>query len=78
MIKIALLPTASQYTRQMIEQLKGLGKLTIEDFAPIVDYRGSPLPAAPQLTQQLPVNQPHRKTGVAQARRDARKRRNRK
>lgn len=32
----------------------------------------------PQITQQLPTKQPHRKTGVAQSRRDARKRRNRK
>lgn len=32
----------------------------------------------PQVTQQLPTKQPHRKTGVAQSRRDARKRRNRK
>lgn len=32
----------------------------------------------PQVTQQLPTKQPRRKTGVAQSRRDARKRRNRK
>ncbi len=32
----------------------------------------------PQITRQLPTKQPHRKTGVAQSRRDARKRRNRK
>lgn len=34
--------------------------------------------AQPQVTQQLPTKQPRRKTGVAQSRRDARKRRNRK
>lgn len=32
----------------------------------------------PRVTQQLPTKQPRRKTGVAQARRIARKRRNRK
>ncbi|APU92846.1 putative peripheral cytoplasmic membrane protein [Salmonella phage Solent] len=32
----------------------------------------------PQVTQQLPTKQPRRKTGVAQARHNARKRRNRK
>lgn len=78
MIKIGLLPGASSYTKQMIEQLKSLCKLTVEDFAPVDDYRGPLLPVPPQITQQLPTKQPRRKTGIAQSRRDARKRRNRK
>lgn len=78
MIKVGLLPGASSYAKQTIEQLKSLGKLTVEDFAPIDDYRGPLLPVPPRVTQQLPTKQPRRKTGVAQARRIARKRRNRK
>jgi hypothetical protein len=78
MIKVGLLPGASSYAKQMIEQLKSLDKLTVEDFAPINVYRGTLLPVPPRVTQRLPTKQPHRKTGVAQARRIARKRRNRK
>ncbi|AGF89350.1 hypothetical protein SP069_00020 [Salmonella phage SP069] len=69
MIKVGLSPGAS-YAKQMIEQLKSLGELTVEDFA-LFD-------GIPQVTQQLPTKQPRRKTGVAQARHNARKRRNRK
>ncbi|EDV3611720.1 hypothetical protein CUZ11_004082 [Salmonella enterica subsp. enterica serovar 4,[5],12:i:-] len=78
MIKVGLSPDASSYAKQMIEQLKSLGKLTVEDFAPIDDYRGPLIPVPPRVTQQLPTKQPRHKTGVAQARRNARKRRNRK
>lgn len=78
MIKVGLSPGASSYAKQMIEQLKSLGKLTVEDFAPVDDYRGSLIPVPPRVTQQLPTKQPRRKTGIAQARRNARKRRNRK
>lgn len=41
-------------------------------------WNGEPLTERLQATQQLPTKQPRRKTGVAQARRIARKRRNRK
>lgn len=59
--------------KQFREQIKSLGKLTIGDFETVTT--GLQLP---QVTQQLPTKQPRRKTGVAQSRRDARKRRNRK
>ncbi|HFW5086715.1 TPA: hypothetical protein ACIBVD_001755 [Salmonella enterica subsp. enterica serovar Javiana] len=78
MIKIALMFDILPSAKQTIEQLKSLGKLTVEDFAPVDDYRGPLLPVPPRVTQQLPTKQPRRKTGVAQARRIARKRRNRK
>lgn len=78
MIKVGLSLGVSSYAKQMIEQLKSLGKLTVEDFAPVDDYRGPLIPVPPRVTQQLPTKQPRRKTGVAQARRNARKRRNRK
>lgn len=41
-------------------------------------WNGEPLTERLRVTQQLPTKQPRRKTGVAQARRIARKRRNRK
>lgn len=41
-------------------------------------WNGEPLTERLQATQQLPTKQPRRKTGVAQVRRIARKRRNRK
>lgn len=78
MIKIALLPDVSGYARQLMEQIKNQGKLTVADFETVTIHRGSPIPLPPQITQQLSTKQPRRKTGVAQARRDARKRRNRK
>ena len=59
--------------KQFREQASSLGKLTIADFK-TVTTEWKP----PQVTQQLPTKQPRRKTGVAQSRRDARKRRNRK
>lgn len=74
MIRIALLPGISGYARQLIEQIKNQGKLTVADFETVTLHRAEP----PQITRQLPTKQPHRKTGVAQSRRDARKRRNRK
>lgn len=72
-MKIALLPQVSEYARQMLEQMQSLGKLTIGDFETVTTGL-----QPPQVTQQLPTKQPRRKTGVAQSRRDARKRRNRK
>lgn len=72
-MKIALLPQVSEYARQMLEQMQSLGKLTIGDFETVTTGL-----KPPQVTQQLPTKQPRRKTGVAQSRRDARKRRNRK
>ena len=59
--------------KQFREQIKSQGKLTIADFETV-----APWLKPPQVTQQLPTKQPRRKTGVAQSRRDARKRRNRK
>lgn len=50
-------------TKFLTKALREFGQLTIQP---------------PQVTQQLPTKQPRRKTGVAQSRRDARKRRNRK
>lgn len=41
-------------------------------------FDGVPRAEPPRVTQQLPTKQPRRKTGVTQARRNARKRRNRK
>nr|DAV78049.1 MAG TPA: hypothetical protein [Caudoviricetes sp.] len=63
----------SETLKQFREQASSLGKLTIGDFE-IFTTGLKP----PQVTQQLPTRQPRRKTGVAQSRRDARKRRNRK
>jgi hypothetical protein len=74
MINIALLPYVSGYARQLMEQIKSQGKLTVADFETVTIHHAEP----PQITQQLPTKQPRRKTGVAQSRRDARKRRNRK
>lgn len=68
-MKIALLSggiplfQSEHLTRFLSESLRNFGQLTIQP---------------PQVTQQLPTKQPRRKTGVAQSRRDARKRRNRK
>lgn len=74
MTNIMLMRGISGYARQLIEQIKSQGKLTICDFETVAIHRAEP----PQITQQLPTKQPRRKTGVAQARRIARKRRNRK
>lgn len=57
----------------MINLLISAGKLTLEDFASLDRWL-----EPPQVTHQLPTKQPRRKTGAAQARRVARKRRNRK
>lgn len=78
MIKIALSPYVYSYDRQLVELIKSQGKLKVADFETVTIHRGSPIPLPPQITQQLPTKQPRRKTGVAQSRRDARKRRNRK
>lgn len=59
--------------KQFREQIKSQGKLTIADFETVTTGL-----KPQQVTQQLPTKQPRRKTGVAQSRRDARKRRNRK
>lgn len=50
----------------------------IDSFKKAINKFGQPYIEPPQITQQLPTKQPHRKTGIAQSRRDARKRRNRK
>lgn len=50
----------------------------IDSFNKAINKFGQLHIEPPQITQQLPTKQPHRKTGVAQSRRDARKRRNRK
>lgn len=63
----------SEALKRFREQANSLGKLTIADFE-IFTTGLKP----PQVTDHLPTKQPRRKTGVAQSRRDARKRRNRK
>lgn len=59
--------------KQFRKQIKSQGKLTIADFETVATWL-----KPPQVTDHLPTKQPRRKTGVAQSRRDARKRRNRK
>lgn len=68
-MKIALLSggipffQSEHLTKFLSKALRDFGQLTVQP---------------PQVTDHLPTKQPRRKTGVAQSRRDARKRRNRK